>query len=282
MVSRIVKFMEGNTIAMIALFIALGGTATAATTLAANSVGSKQIKKNAVTAAKIKNGAVTNAKLGAGAVTGAKIAAGTITGDKIAAGTITGDKINVATLPKVPSAASADNAATLGGVSNAAWGKSMVYMGTDWQPRASGQATWDNAGLGSSGLRLLTGGGYFFKTLDLPQGATITKITMYYTNAVAGDSGSLWISRVGLAGNTAEDLNHVNSGSAAGTASVSMTPNVAIDNTAYCYVLFWGAGTVNNIFLGATVDYTLPGATAGKIIHAGPQQSQAGGPSTAR
>lgn len=50
-------------ISLIALFVALGGTTYAATSLPKNSVGAKQLKKNAVTSAKIKNGAVTAAKL---------------------------------------------------------------------------------------------------------------------------------------------------------------------------------------------------------------------------
>jgi predicted secreted protein len=50
-------------ISLIALFVALGGTSYAATTLAKNSVGAKQLKKNAVTTVKIKKGAVTAAKI---------------------------------------------------------------------------------------------------------------------------------------------------------------------------------------------------------------------------
>ena len=50
-------------IALIALFVALGGTSYAAITLPKNSVGSKQLKKNAVTGLKIKNGAVTASKI---------------------------------------------------------------------------------------------------------------------------------------------------------------------------------------------------------------------------
>ena len=42
-----------------------GGTAFAATKLAKNSVGTKQIKNNAITGAKIKNGAVTGSKIAA-------------------------------------------------------------------------------------------------------------------------------------------------------------------------------------------------------------------------
>jgi hypothetical protein len=48
-----------NVTATLALFVALGGGAYAATALPANSVGSTQLKKNAVTTAKIKNNAVT-------------------------------------------------------------------------------------------------------------------------------------------------------------------------------------------------------------------------------
>jgi hypothetical protein len=50
-------------VALIALFVALGGSSYAAVTLAKNSVGSKQLKKNAVTTPKIKNGAVTAGKI---------------------------------------------------------------------------------------------------------------------------------------------------------------------------------------------------------------------------
>jgi hypothetical protein len=50
-------------ISLIALFVALGGSAYAATRLPKNSVGTKQLKKNAVTGPKIKSGAVTAAKI---------------------------------------------------------------------------------------------------------------------------------------------------------------------------------------------------------------------------
>lgn len=50
-------------VALVALFVALGGTAYAASSLPKNSVGAKQLKKNAVTSAKIKNGSVTKKKI---------------------------------------------------------------------------------------------------------------------------------------------------------------------------------------------------------------------------
>jgi len=55
-------------ISLLALFVALGGSA-----YAASKIGSKDIKKNAITAAKIKKNAVTTAKIKNNAVTGAKV-----------------------------------------------------------------------------------------------------------------------------------------------------------------------------------------------------------------
>lgn len=87
------KLPRHNTvIAYLALFVALGGSAYAATQLPKNSVGPKQLKANAVTGPKIKNGAVTGSKIGANSVTGANV--------------------DESTLGRVPSAASAERAAT--------------------------------------------------------------------------------------------------------------------------------------------------------------------------
>jgi hypothetical protein len=57
------RLTYANVIATLALFLALGGGAYAATQLPKNSVGAKQLKKSAVTAAKIKDGAVTGSKI---------------------------------------------------------------------------------------------------------------------------------------------------------------------------------------------------------------------------
>jgi hypothetical protein len=95
------RFVRQNTIALLALFVALSGTTFAAANvvLPKNSVGAKQLKKNAVTTPKIKNGAVTGAK--------------------IKNGTITGGKISLSTLGKVPSAANADHATSAGSATTA-------------------------------------------------------------------------------------------------------------------------------------------------------------------
>jgi hypothetical protein len=62
MTGSFLRFLRRNTIALIALFIALSGTTYAASlALPKNSVGTKQLKNNAVTSAKIKNNQVTGA-----------------------------------------------------------------------------------------------------------------------------------------------------------------------------------------------------------------------------
>ena len=53
MLGGFLRFLRGNAIGLVALFIALGGTAYAATSLPKNSVGTKQLKRGAVTKTKI-------------------------------------------------------------------------------------------------------------------------------------------------------------------------------------------------------------------------------------
>ena len=60
----------GTVIAIIALAVALGGTA-----YAAKKIGAKQLKANAVTEKKVRDGAITERKVAAGAITRGKLAA---------------------------------------------------------------------------------------------------------------------------------------------------------------------------------------------------------------
>ena len=67
-----------NTISLIALFVALGGTSYAAVTLPRNSVGAAQIKTNAVQAAEIKTNAVAGAEVKNGSLTQVEFAPGVL------------------------------------------------------------------------------------------------------------------------------------------------------------------------------------------------------------
>ncbi len=107
-----------NVVSTLCLFLLLGGaSALAATQLAKNSVGTKQIKKNAVTAAKIKNAAVTTSKLADSAVTSGKITDAAVTTSKLADSAVTSGKITDAA---VTTSKLANNAVTSGKITDAA------------------------------------------------------------------------------------------------------------------------------------------------------------------
>jgi hypothetical protein len=92
--SRVKRPSPAMVVAVIALVLALTGTAFAA--LAKNSVGSRQLKSKSVTTGKIANNAVNGAK--------------------VADGSLSGQDINLAALGTVPNATNATNAANAGTV----------------------------------------------------------------------------------------------------------------------------------------------------------------------
>jgi hypothetical protein len=94
------RFSYANVVSSLALFLVLsGGAALAASHLAKNSVGAKQLKKGAVTTAKIKGGAVGTAQIGDRAVSGEKLAEGAVGTSNIGTHAVTADKIDAASLP---------------------------------------------------------------------------------------------------------------------------------------------------------------------------------------
>jgi hypothetical protein len=72
------RLTYANVVASLALFLALGGGAYAATALPARSVGSRELKANAVVRAKIKANAVNASKVADGSLTGADIKEATL------------------------------------------------------------------------------------------------------------------------------------------------------------------------------------------------------------
>jgi hypothetical protein len=66
MLSLVTRYVRRHHIALLALFVALGGTSYAAMQLPAKSVGAKQLKRNAVTSVKVKNGSLKRADFAAG------------------------------------------------------------------------------------------------------------------------------------------------------------------------------------------------------------------------
>jgi hypothetical protein len=87
------KFTYANVMATIAVFIALGGSAYAATQLKKNSVGTKQLKNGAVTEVKIKSAAITGGKIQDGAVSPGKLSGNAVTTSNITDRAITSSKL---------------------------------------------------------------------------------------------------------------------------------------------------------------------------------------------
>jgi hypothetical protein len=112
------KLNYANVMATIALFVALGGSAYAATKLPKNSVGTKQLKAGSVTTPKIKNGAIASAKIKDGAITGAKV-------DLASLGTVP-SATSAANATNAMNAANAANASALGGSPPSAFAASTV------------------------------------------------------------------------------------------------------------------------------------------------------------
>lgn len=113
----------GTVIACIALFVALGGAAVAATAmLPKKSVKTRHIGNGAVTTAKLRNGAVTTFKLRNGAVIGTKIAPETIGSGNLANGSVRSGQLGggVVTEQKLKNGAVAENKL---GASSVATGK---------------------------------------------------------------------------------------------------------------------------------------------------------------
>jgi hypothetical protein len=150
-------------VALLALFLALGGGAYAAQQLAKNSVGSKQIKK----------GAVTNAKLGKNAVTG----------NKVKNGSLTGADINLATLPKVGSAGTADNA---NHATNADSATNAGHATNADSATNAGHATNADKATNSDQLGGVAANRYITNTSTLASGQTETGIFGGNANAASG------------------------------------------------------------------------------------------------
>jgi hypothetical protein len=94
-----------NVIAVIALFVALGGAAYAGT-----KINGKSIVNGSIGGGKLKKGTITGNKIKDETITANKIKKGTITSAQIAPGSIDSTQININTLTTVPSAQTATTA----------------------------------------------------------------------------------------------------------------------------------------------------------------------------
>ena len=95
-----IRISPASPIALIALFVALGGVSYAAGT-----IGTSDLENGAVTKKKLHKNAVVPSKIRAAAVNGVKIAANAVNTEKLVDEAVTGAKLNESTLGTVPDAA---------------------------------------------------------------------------------------------------------------------------------------------------------------------------------
>jgi hypothetical protein len=101
-------------IALLALFVAMGGTTFAVSRIPRNSVGSKQLKRSAVRSRNIARDAVQTRHLRKRSVTRSKIAKNAVSSDLVGKDALTGGDILESSLGTVPLASSALSASTAG------------------------------------------------------------------------------------------------------------------------------------------------------------------------
>lgn len=97
--NSLTRYIRRHHIALLALFVALGGTSYAAVNLPKGSVGSDQLKHASVTTLKVAPGAITSKRLKDGSVVRRKIADGAVDSAKVADGTLLAKDFAPGTIP---------------------------------------------------------------------------------------------------------------------------------------------------------------------------------------
>jgi hypothetical protein len=97
--NQLTRYLRRHHIALLALFVALGGTSYAAVSLPKGSVGTKQLKQASVKTLKIAPGAITSKRLKNGAVIRKKIRDGAVDSKKVANGSLLAEDLASGVLP---------------------------------------------------------------------------------------------------------------------------------------------------------------------------------------
>ena len=241
-----------NAVAYLALFIALSGTAIAATQLPKNSVGAKQLKKQSVNAAKVKKNSLTGNQINEdklGKVPEAAKLDGKVPGDFLAAG------------------GTAVNADKLDGVHATIFGNTVTAAGMNFEPRES-KGT-EKIYVGPGGIRCENGTTDYSYRVQLPEGARITSVDYRYLDNAGAVTSSLAL----VAYDTFEQSAFLTETVATAASSVvdspdkrtasanaSNVPAAVVNNGRYSYQLNWSPFTcsASMVLVGGAVHYTLP------------------------
>lgn len=255
MIAKTLRHLRSNAIAYAALFVALSGTAYAATQLPKNSVGAKQLKKQSVNAAKVKKNSLTGNQINENKLGQVPQAANAANAAKLE-GKVPADFL--------PASGTAVNADKLDGVDSAVFGNKQIVAGVNFAARDSSTG---KVYVSTGAIRCTGGSNDFQYRVQLPQGARVTTVDYRFVDDEGGTNSSLSLvafDSMGLGGLATETVataassgsdtdRRTSSGSASGSAAT-------IDNGHYSYQLVWspfvcGPGMQ---LVGAAVNYTLP------------------------
>jgi hypothetical protein len=172
-----------NVVALLALFIVLGGAAYAGT-----KINGKTIVNRSIGGGKLKNETITANKIKKGTITGAQIRNETITGAQIEAGSIDARQINLSTLGTVPSAQSANTAVTATKADSAAIATSATSADSAKHAESADSATSaDTATNADNATRADTAG-----DADTLNGATAADLILSCQGATEFYGGMCW------------------------------------------------------------------------------------------
>jgi hypothetical protein len=97
--NQLTRYLRRHHIALLALFVALGGTSYAAVSLPKASVGTDQLKARSVSTLKVQPGAITSKRLENGSVARKKIRDGAVNSKKVANGSLLAEDLAAGVLP---------------------------------------------------------------------------------------------------------------------------------------------------------------------------------------
>jgi hypothetical protein len=97
--NQLTRYIRRHHIALLALFVALGGTSYAAVSLPNGSVGTDQLQQGSVTTLKVAPKAITSKRLADGSVVRKKIGDGAVNSKKVANGSLLAEDLAAGVLP---------------------------------------------------------------------------------------------------------------------------------------------------------------------------------------
>lgn len=248
--------IRSNAVAYLALFVALSGTAVAATALPKNSVGPRQLKTNGVTGADVKRNTLTGRHINEGRLGRVPNAANAANAGNAAT---VGGQAPSAFLAAGAKAADADR---LDGIDSSVFGSAQTIAGVNFEPRQIVVA--EKVYVGTGAITCSASDDFHYR-VQLPQGARVLGLDYRFVDTNLASNSGLELNvfdtfDVGLVTNTL--VLAASSGDAAGrrTASAELAAPHVVDNGRWSYQLIWSpfdCGTDTQL-VGARVRYALP------------------------